>query len=199
MKRLSIQRQGSYLYASGYRKLVIWAEVVYIVLGAGLAVLASVLLDSILAGAGVFALALGIVACVWLGYQAILWFFKRESTESVEISDAGIVETRRGREHTFIPWDGVMEIEVDATVVAGGSLTVKGNFSRITLSNMDMVITQPAPIRQMHAALEQGRPMREMLAELSRRAPHARIRMNRLARRIWNLETLEKLRTTDER
>jgi hypothetical protein len=74
---------------------------------------------------------------------------------------------------------------------------VKGNFSRITLSNMDMVITQPAPIRQMHAALEQGRPMREMLAELSRRAPHARIRMNRLARRIWSLETLEKLRRTE--
>jgi len=193
MKHLSIQRQGSYLYASGYRKLVVWAEVVYIVLGAVLGALAGFLLDSAFAGAGVFALALVIVACVWLGYQAVLWFFKRESTESVEISDAGIRETRRGREQTFIPWDGVMEIEVDATVVAGGSLRVKGKFSRITLSNVDLVITRPAPIRQMHAALEQGRPMREMVAELSRRAPHARIRMNRLARRIWSLETIEKL------
>src|SRR5215470_11569582 len=192
MKRLSIQRQGSYLYASGYRKLVIWAELVYIGLGAGLAVLAGILLESIAVGAAVFGVALIVVACVWLVYQSILWVFKREAGQSVEINDAGIMETRRGREHRFIPWDGVMEIEVDATVVAGGSLRVKGNFSRITLSNVDLVITEPAPIRQMHAALEQSRPMREMLAELSRRAPHARIRMNRLARKIWNLEVLDK-------
>jgi len=193
MKRLSIQRQGSFLYASGYRKLVFWAEVVYIGLGAALGVLAAILLESIAAGAAVFGVALIVVACVWLVYQSILWVFKREAGQSVEISDAGIMETRGGREHRFIPWDGVMEIEVDATVVAGGSLRVKGKFSRITLSNMDLVITEPARIREMHAALEQGRPMREMLAELRLRAPHARIRMNRLARRILSPEVSEKV------
>jgi hypothetical protein len=183
MKGRSIQRRGSYLYTAAYRKLVFWAELIYIALGLGLAILAWEIFDSLLAGAILFAVVLAFVSVMWLLYLGILWFFKRESTQSVEITDEGIMEKRAGREHSFIPWTGVLEIELNATVLAGGSLRVKGTFSTISISNVDLAITGAMRVREMPAAVAQTRPMRELLSELVDRAPSARLRMNRLARR----------------
>ena len=193
LERLLVKRNGSYLYTRAYRNLVLVAEAVYVALGAALAVLAANALDSWLAGALLLAGLFIVVALIWVGYKAILWVFKRESRQSIDISEEGILELLDGRERSFIPWGGVTQIELDATVLAGGTLRVKGNFSEIAISNMDLVIKEEMSLREMNAAIGQAGPMRELLAELKSRAPQAALKMNKLAKRrykgVWSLES----------
>ena len=193
MERLLVKRNGSYLYTRAYRNLVLVAEAVYAALGAALAVLAANALDSWLAGALLLTGLFIVVALIWIGYKAILWVFKRESRQSIDISEEGILELLDGRERSFIPWGGVTQIELDATVLAGGTLRVKGNFSEIAISNMDLVIKEEMSLREMNAAIGQAGPMRELLAELKSRAPQAALKMNKLAKRrykgVWSLES----------
>ena len=192
MERLSVRRNGSYLYTRAYKKLVLLAEAAYTVLGVGLALIAANALDSWLAGALLLAAVLIIVGIIWLGYRAILWVFRRESRQSIDITDEGILEIVDGRERSFVPWAGVTEIELDATVLAGGTLRVRGSFSEIAISNMDLVITEEMTLREMNAAIGQLGPMRQLLAELKSRAPQAALKMNKLAKRrfkgVWSLE-----------
>jgi hypothetical protein len=193
LERLSVKRNGSYLYARAYAKLVLVAEAAYAALGAGLAIIAANALDSWLAGALLMAGLLIIVALIWIAYRAILWVFRRESRQSIDITDEGIFELLDGRERSFIPWGRVAEVELDATVLAGGTLRVRGNFSEIAISNMDLVIKEPMTLREMNAAMGQLGPMRQLLAELKARAPQATLKMNKLARRrykgVWSLES----------
>ena len=193
MERLSVKRNGSYLYARAYAKLVLVAEAAYAALGAGLAIIAANALDSWLAGALLMAGLLIIVALIWIAYRAILWVFRRESRQSIDITDEGIFELLDRRERSFIPWGRVAEVELDATVLAGGTLRVRGNFSEIAISNMDLVIKEPMTLREMNAAMGQLGPMRQLLAELKARAPQATLKMNKLARRrykgVWSLES----------
>jgi uncharacterized protein (DUF58 family) len=183
MQTRSIERKGSHLYTRAYRNLAAALTVVYMLIGAALALLAAQRLGGPLAGAILFLLVCGFVAAMWLFYLTLLWIFARESRQSVEISPEGVREMHNGREHAFIPWEGVMEIELAATVVAGASLRVKGNFSEISISNVDLTITHPMGLREMHRAVGQTRRMRELLDELRAAAPHAALRMNKLARR----------------
>jgi hypothetical protein len=173
--------------------VVLVAEAVYAAMGAVLALIATNVLDSWMAGALVLAALLITVGLIWIGYKAVLWVFKRESRQSIEITQEGVLELQDGRERSFIPWAGVSEIELDATVLAGGTLRVLGNFSEIAISNMDLVIKEEMSLRQMHAAIGQTGPMRQLLAELKSRAPQATLRMNKLARRrykgVWSLES----------
>ena len=192
MERRSVQRQGSYLYTRAYKKLVLAAEAAYVALGVGLAIIAANVLDSWLAGALLLAALLMIVGLIWIGYRAILWMFRRESRQSIDMTEEGILELQDGRERSFVPWSGVTEIEVDATILAGGTLRVRGNFSEITISNMDLVIEEQMSLREMNAAIGQLGPMRQLLAELKSRAPQATLKMNKLAKRryrgVWSLE-----------
>jgi hypothetical protein len=185
LERLSVQRNGSYIYARAYKKLVLAAEAAYLVLGAGLALIAANALDSWLAGVLLLAAVLMIVGLVWAGYRAILWVFRRESRQSIVITDEGILELHKGRERSFVPWGGVIEIELDATILAGGTLRVVGNFSEIAISNMDLVIKEEMSLREMNASIGQIGPMRQLLAELKSRAPHAALKMNKLAKRRY--------------
>lgn len=183
MQTRSIDRKGSLLYTKAYRKLAVALTMVYLVIGAALAFLAFQRLGGLLAGLILFLLVCGFVAAMWLFYLSLLWIFSRESQESVEVSAEGVREMRNGRELAFIPWEGVIEIELAATVVAGASLRVKSNFSEISISNVDLTITHPMSLLEMHRAVGQTRRMRELLEVLKAAAPTAQMRMNRLARR----------------
>lgn len=185
LKEISIKRRGGLLYASGYRKLVVAAEVIYGLLGAGLSVLAIAVFDTIVAGIVLFSLVLLFMLVIGGLYQGMLWFFGREAKQSVDITDAGIVEIFSGRQHSFIPWEGVTEIELNATVVAGASLRIKSSFSEISISNLDLVITAPNSIREMNAILRQAGPMKELLTEVRARAPKSALKMNKLAIRRY--------------
>ena len=183
MEKIEIERRGSLLYTQSYRGVVVALTLVYAALGAPIALVGARVFDSLLAGTIIFALVLGMIALMWMVYGAILWIFARESRQGVEINQEGVRETHDGREHAFIPWAGIKEIELAATLVAGASLRVKGNFSEIAISNVDLAIARPMKIRDMHKALGQSTRMRELLAALRTAAPHAELRMNRLARR----------------
>jgi hypothetical protein len=183
LKNVTINRRGSLIYASSYRRLVIGAEIVYTLLGAGLSVLAMAVFGTLIAGVILFSLVLLFVLLIAFAYRGVLWFFRREARQSIEITDEGILELFDERQRSFIPWEGVVEIELDATVVAGATLRVKSNFSEISISNLDLVITAPRGIREMNALLGQAGPMKELLAEVRKRAPNATLNMNRLAER----------------
>src|SRR5262249_14385064 len=146
-----------------------------------------------LAGGLLLAALLMIVGVIWVGYKAVLWVFKREARQSIDVSTEGILELLDGRERSFIPWGGVTEIELDATILAGGTVRVKGNVSEISVTNMDLVIKDQMSLREMHAAIGQLGPMRQLLAELKTRAPQAQLKMNKLAKRrykgVWSLES----------
>jgi hypothetical protein len=163
--------------------LVAVVALIYIALGAALAISAAIILDALILSIVIFFCSLAAVATMWILYTGILWFFKRESFQAVEISDEGIREMRSGRERAFIPWAGVRAIEMDATIVAGGTLRVKGDFSEIVISNVDLAIKQPMSIKDMHASLGQIRPMLDILRVLRKSAPQAQLQMNHLARR----------------
>ncbi|HKV39305.1 MAG TPA: hypothetical protein VJX67_08835 [Blastocatellia bacterium] len=185
MESVSIQRSGSLIYARAYKRLVLWIELAYVLLGAGLAILATSVLNTWIAGVVVFGLVLVAVALIWLSYQALLWVLKREARRTVEVSGLGIKETAQGRELAFIPWNGVTQIELDATLIGGASLRVKGSFCEIAISNQDLVITRPMKIREMNAALGQLGSVRNLLTAVREEAPQAAVRMNRLAVRRY--------------
>lgn len=183
VEQVVIQRRGSYFYAKAYQRLVVIMTVLYAAAGAVFAYAGVELFDSWLAGLVALGFVVLTIATLWAGYLAILWVFAREGRQSVEIGAEGIREKRDGREFQFIPWPGVKEIEIAATVVAGASLRVKGNFSEISISNVDLMVTGPMRVRDMHAALQQTSRLRQLFVEIRAVAPRARITMNRLARR----------------
>jgi hypothetical protein len=123
------------------------------------------------------------VLMMWLGYAGMLWAFKREASCTIELSEDGIRETRAGREHRFIPWAGVREIEMAADLLGGMSLKAKGAFSEITISNVDLEITHPMSIAKMHRALNRANEISKLFCKLRATAPQAELRMNKLARR----------------
>jgi hypothetical protein len=98
----------------------------------------------------------------------------------------GIRETYKGRERKFIPWEGVREIELNADLTGGANLRVRGNFSDIGVSNVDLVITRPLGLREMHRALGRSGEIFKLFSNLRTAAPHAEIKMNKLARRRLN-------------
>ena len=183
MQRTSVRRRGSFLYASAYKGVAAGLTIVYLLIGTTLALVAANTFNRATIGIGVFLLVLSFVGALWLFYLASLWVFRKESNQIVEITSEGIREMRDGREFAFVPWDGVKEIELAATVVAGASLRVKGNFSEISISNVDLVITRPMSLRELHRALGRTHELRELLQRILSRAPHASFRMNRLAQK----------------
>jgi hypothetical protein len=183
MERVLIQREGSLFYAQAYRRLVAIASLIYLILGSAVSIIGAARLESPLAGAALIGLVIAQILTVWLIYAIVLWVFRREARQSVEITGEGIRETRNGREHVFLPWSGVKQIEIAATIVAGASLRVKGNFSEISISNVDLVITRRQRITEMHRALGETTRMQRLLEMLKTAAPHAALEMNRLARR----------------
>jgi hypothetical protein len=156
---------------------------VYAALGATLGIISELTIDSWLAAILITSLGVAPIVLMWLVYLLVLWIFKRESRNAVEISADGIRDVRNSREHAFIPWAGVKEIELAATVIAGASLRVKGAFSEITISNVDLVITRPMSIREMHRAFGKTKEAGNLFAVLKAAAPHAELKMNKLARR----------------
>lgn len=159
------------------------AAFLYLLTGIVLAVVAARVFDTMLAGLILFVLVLAVVGAMWLLYRGVIWVFEREARQAIDLTPEGIRELQVGRERDFIPWDGVREIEMAATLVAGGSVRVKGNFSEIAVSNVDLVITEPMRLREMHRAMGRVQPMLDLLREVRRRAPKAAFKMNRLARR----------------
>ena len=183
MEHLLIQRQGSYLYARSFGIVVMLLTLIYGGLGAVLAIITESDLEDVLEEIIFPILAFIPVLMMWIGYAGVLWAFKREASHTIEVSDEGIRETRRGREHHFMPWAGVREIEMDADLFGGMSLKVKSAFSEIAISNVDLEITRPMNIAKMHRALSRANEMSLLFGKMKAAAPEAALRMNRLARR----------------
>ena len=183
MQKVLIQRRGSLLYTRAYRKLAVILTLIYLIIGAVLATAAVYAFSHILAGVILFVVVGGFVAAMWLVYVMLLRIFAREARQTVEIGGEGVRETRDGREYAFIPWDGVKELELAATIVAGATLRVKGSFSEISISNVDLTLTRPMSLREMHRAVGQTSQMRELLDSVKGAAARAPLRMNKLARR----------------
>lgn len=186
MERITIQRRASYLYAMAYLKFVVILTLLYAMLGLTLGIISELKIDCLLAIILVLSLGVAPVIMLWLVYLFILWIFKRESRNAVELGAQGIRDVRNSREHAFIPWAGVREIEFAATVIAGASLRIKGAFSEITISNIDLVITRPMSIREMHRAFSKTKEIAGLFARLKVAAPHAALKFNKLARRRLN-------------
>lgn len=178
-----IKRQGSYLYARSFVIIVMLLTVVYGGLGAVLAILTESDLEDVLDEIIFPILAFLPVLMMWLGYAGMLWAFKREASYAIELRDDGIRETRSGREHRFIPWAGVREIEMDADLFGGISLKAKGAFSEISISNLDLEVTHPMNLAKMHRALSRAEEITRLFSRLKAAAPQAMVRMNRLARK----------------
>ena len=178
-----IKRQGSYLYARAFAIIVMLLTVVYGGLGAVLAILTESDLEDVLQEIIFPILAFLPVLMMWLGYAGMLWAFKREAGYAIELGDDGIRETRSGREHRFIPWPGVREIEMDADLFGGISLKAKGAFSEISISNLDLEVTRPMNLARMHRALSRADEITKLFGKLKASAPQASLRMNKLARR----------------
>lgn len=183
MERTVIKRQGSYLYARSFAVIVMLLTVVYGGLGAVLAILTESDLEDVLDEIIFPILAFLPVLMMWLGYAGMLWAFKREAGHTIEIGDDGIRETRAGREHRFIPWAGVREIEMDADLFGGISVKAKGAFSEIAISNLDLEVTRPMNLARMHHALSRADEITKLFGKLKAAAPQASLRMNKLARR----------------
>lgn len=183
MEHILIKRQGSYLYARSFGIVVMLLTLIYGGLGAVLAIITESDLDDVLEEIIFPILAFLPVLMMWLGYAGMLWAFKREASHTIELGEEGIRETRAGREHRFIPWAGVREIELAADLFGGMSLKVKGAFSQIAISNVDLEITHPMSITKMHRALSRANEIVRLFRELRRNAPQASLRMNKLAER----------------
>ena len=183
MQKVLIQRRGSLLYTRAYRKLAVVLTLIYLLIGAVLAVGAVYAFSHILAGVILFLVVGAFVVGLWVVYVAVLRVFAREARQTVEIGGEGVREMRDGREYAFIPWDGVKELELAATIVAGATLRVKGSFSEISISNVDLTLTRPMSLREMHRAVGQTSQMRELLDSVKGAAARAPLRMNKLARR----------------
>ena len=186
MERTLIKRQGSYLYARSFAVIVFLLTVIYGGLGAVLAILTESDLEDVLDEIIFPILAFIPVLMMWLGYAATLWAFKREASYTIEIGEEGIRETRGGREHRFIPWAGVREIEMAADLFGGMSLKAKGSFSEIAISNVDLEITRSMSFAKMHRALSRASEMKKLFGKLKIAAPQAELRANKLAKRRLN-------------
>lgn len=178
-----IKRQGSYLYARSFLVVVMLLTLIYGGLGAVLAIITESDLEDVLEEIVFPILAFIPVLMMWIGYAGLLWAFRREASHTIEVNEDGIMESRAGREHHFMPWAGVREIEVDADLFGGMILKVKGAFSEIAISNVDLEITRPMNIAKMHRALSRANEISKLFATLKASAPQAALRMNKLARR----------------
>ena len=183
MERMLIKRQGSYLYARSFAIIVMLLTLIYGGLGAVLAIITESDLEDVLEQIIFPILAFLPVLMMWVGYAGMLWAFKREASHTIELSEEGIKETRAGREHRFIPWAGVREIEIAADLFGGMSLKAKGAFSEIAISNVDLEITHPMSITKMHRALSRAHEISKLFGRLRATAPQAALRMNKLARK----------------
>ncbi|MEK6299457.1 MAG: hypothetical protein AABO41_01950 [Acidobacteriota bacterium] len=179
----SIKKQGSYFYTRAYWQVVVVLTLVYGGMGAVLAILTESDLEDVLEQIIFPIMAFVPVLMMWSFYAVMLWAFRREADTAIEVSDDGIRETRKGRERRFIPWDGVREIELNADLIGGMSLKVKGAFSEIAISNVDLEITRPMSFAKMHQALSRASEMLKLFGKLKSAAPQAVLRTNKLARR----------------
>jgi hypothetical protein len=186
LEHILIKRQGSYLYARSFGIVVLLLTLIYGGLGAALAIITESDLEDVLEEIIFPILAFLPVLMMWLGYAGMLWAFKREANHTIELSEEGIRETRAGREHRFIPWTGVREIEMAADLFGGMSLKAKGAFSEIAISNVDLEITHPMSITKMHRALSRANEISKLFGKLRATAPQASLRMNKLAERRLN-------------
>jgi hypothetical protein len=180
---VTIQRKGSILYARAYLKIGVIMTLAYAAAGLAVAISSARLLDSFLAAFVIFALMMGMLVAAWVVYLIVLWVFAREARQSVEIGPEGIREVHAGREKKFIPWEGVNEIEIAATLIAGASIRVKGRFSEIAISNVDLTITRPMTVSEMHVAMGQTKAIRELLKQIKAATPNAAVKTNHLAQR----------------
>ena len=184
MESVLIKRQGSYFYTRAYWQVVVVLTLVYSGMGVVLAIITDPDLEGVLDQIIFPILAFVPVLMMWLVYTAMLWVFKREAeTKAVELSFEGIRETYRGRERVFIPWDGVNEIELNADLIGGANVRAKGKFSAVAVSNVDLVLTRPMGILEMHRALGRTGAILKFFSSLRDAAPHAEVKMNNLARR----------------
>ena len=183
MERTIIKRQGSYLYARSFAVIVFLLTAVYGGMGAVLAIITESDLEDVLEEIIFPILAFIPVLMMWLGYLGLLWAFKREAGYQIELTKEGMKETRAGREHRFIPWAGVTEIEMAADLFGGMSVKAKGAFSEIAISNVDLEITQPMSFTRMHRSLSRTSRMRALFKQLRTAAPQAALRTNKLAKR----------------
>jgi hypothetical protein len=183
LEHILIKRQGSYLYARSFGIVVMLLTLIYGGLGAVLAIVTESDLEDVLEEIIFPILAFLPVLMMWVGYAGMLWAFKREASHTIELSEEGIRETRAGREHRFIPWAGVREIEMAADLFGGMSLKAKGAFSEIAISNVDLEITHPMSIAKMHRALSKTSRISRLFATLREAVPQAELRTNSLAKR----------------
>ena len=183
MEAVSVKRQGSYFYTRAYWQVVVFLTLVYGGMGAILAILTESDLEDVLDQIIFPILAFIPVLMMWLFYAGMLWAFKREAGTSIEVSPEGIRETYLGRERKFIPWEGVREIELNADLTGGANVRARGKFSAIAVSNVDLVITRPMGLREMHRALGRTGEIFKLFSNLRAAAPKADVRMNKLARR----------------
>jgi hypothetical protein len=183
MTWLAQESEADTMLTRAYRKPAVVLTVIYLLIGAVLALAAVYAFSHILVGVILFIVIGGFVTAIWLVYVSMLRVFAREARQTVEIGEEGVREMRDGREYAFIPWDGVKELELAATIVAGATLRVKGSFSEINISNVDLTLTRPMSLREMHRAVGQTSQMRELLDTIRGAAAGAPLSMNKLARR----------------
>jgi len=183
LKAVSIKKQGSYFYTRAYWQVVVLLTLIYGGLGAVLAIITESDLEDVLEQIIFPILAFVPVLMMWAFYAVMLWAFKREAETAIEVGSDGIRETRKGREQRFIPWDGVHEIELNADLMGGANVRARGNFSDIAVSNVDLVITRPMGLIEMHRALGRTSEIFKLFSKLRILAPHAEVKMNKLARR----------------
>lgn len=163
--------------------MVLLLTLVYGGMGAALAIITESDLEDVLEQIIFPILAFIPVLMMWTVYAVMLWAFKRETAWGVELSGDGVRETYKGSERRFIPWAGVREIELDADVIGGTSLRLKGNFSEIAISNVDLVITRPMSLIEMHRAFGKTSEIRRLFGVVKAAAPHASLKLNSVARR----------------
>lgn len=183
MESVSIKRQGSYFYTRAYWQVIVVLTLVYGGMGAVLAILTESDLEDVLEQIIFPILAFVPVLMMWSFYAFMLFAFKREAETAIEVSGEGIRETYRGRERKFIPWEGVREIELNADLTGGANVRARGNFSEVAVSNVDLVITRPMGLREMHRALGRTSEIFKLFSNLRAAAPNADVRMNKLASR----------------
>jgi len=183
LEAVSIKRQGSYFYTRAYWQVVLFLTLLYGGMGAVLAILTESDLDDVLDQIIFPILAFIPVLMMWSFYGVMLWAFKREAETSIEVAAEGIRETYKGRERKFIPWEGVREIELNADLTGGANVRARGNFSAIAVSNVDLVISRPMGLREMHRALGRTGEIFKLFSNLRAAAPHAEVKMNKLASR----------------
>ncbi len=182
--QVSIQRQGSFLYARAWRNGVFLLAFACALAGAGAVYLVLRRFDSPLIAILIGSLTLMIVCSILIAYRVTVLVFGREARQMVEINEDGVREKYDGRERSFIPWAGVREIEVASTFPAGASIRIKSGFSEIAFSNVDLVVTPRMTLREMHASLGETKPLRELLDSLKERAPQAEVSRKGLTRRL---------------